>query len=74
MNPEFDTLLDEFVATIPWEPRMQLLRQIKRQISDNLNQMGLFYDMEFTVMNGRLKDVTAREVTLWDIHKWDIGG
>jgi peptide/nickel transport system substrate-binding protein len=74
VNPEFDTLLDEFVATIPWEPRMQLLRQIMRHISDNLNQMGLFYDMEFTVMNSRLKDVTAREVTLWDTHKWDIGG
>jgi peptide/nickel transport system substrate-binding protein len=72
VNPEFDALLDEFVGTIPWEPRIQVLRQIMRHISENLNQMGLFYDMEFTLYNNRMKNVTSREVTLWDAHLWDV--
>jgi peptide/nickel transport system substrate-binding protein len=74
VNPEFDGLLDEFVATIAWEPRIQILRRIMRHISENLNQMGLFYDMEFILLNNRMKDVTAREVTIWDAHKWDVAG
>jgi peptide/nickel transport system substrate-binding protein len=73
VNPEFDGLLDEFVATIAWEPRIQILRRIMRHISENLNQMGLFYDMEFMLLNNRMKDVTAREVTIWDAHNWDVG-
>ena len=48
VNPEFDGLLDKFVSTIPWAERIQVLRQVMRHISENLNQMGLFYDMEFT--------------------------
>jgi len=34
MNPEFDGLLDTYLATIPWEPRMQALRRVVRHISD----------------------------------------
>jgi hypothetical protein len=34
--------------------------------------MGLFYDMEFTLASKRLKNITAREVTLWDVNKWDV--
>jgi ABC-type transport system substrate-binding protein len=71
-NPEFDALLDQYVSTIPWDERMVVLRQAVRHISENLNKMGLFYDMEFTLASKRLKNITAREVTLWDVNKWDV--
>jgi hypothetical protein len=51
---------------------MQVLRLAIRHMTDQLNNMGLFYDMEFTLQSKRLKDVTAREVTTWDVHKWDV--
>ena len=71
-SAEFDALLDKYVATIPWDERMQVLRLAIRHMTDQLNNMGLFYDMEFTLASKRLKDVTAREVTVWDVHKWDV--
>jgi peptide/nickel transport system substrate-binding protein len=71
-SAELDALLDRYVSTIPWDERMQVLRQTIRHMTDQLNNMGLFYDMEFTLASKRLKDVTAREVTIWDVHKWDV--
>ncbi|MPZ14637.1 MAG: hypothetical protein GEU73_09490 [Chloroflexi bacterium] len=71
VNPEYDSLVDRFLTTIPRPERIQVLRQIIRHISENLNLMGLFYDVEIGFLNNRLQNVKARENRLWDIQEWD---
>jgi peptide/nickel transport system substrate-binding protein len=71
LNPEFDALIEEFNSTIPWAPRMQVLGQIVHHISDQLNAMGLFYDLRTTLVSNRLEHVTAQYPT-WNAHEWDL--
>lgn len=71
MNPGFDGLIDQYVSTIPWEPRMQVLGQIMRHISDQLNVMGLFYDLRTTLVTNRLEQVSAQYPT-WNAHEWEL--
>src|SRR5207247_7959511 len=71
MNPEFDSLLDRYQSTIPWGPRMQLLGEIVGHISDQLNAMGLFYDVGTTLVSNRLVDVPVQNPTA-NIHEWDL--
>ncbi len=40
LNPEFDTLIDRFLSTVPRPERIELLRQIVYHISDQVNLMG----------------------------------
>jgi len=71
MNPEFDGLIDQYVATIRWEPRMQVLGQIVHHVSDQLNVMGLFYDLRTTLVSNRLEHVSAQYPT-WNAHEWEL--
>lgn len=71
VNPEFDSLIDRYLTTIPKPERLQVLRQFVRHISENLNLMGLFYDAELSFQNNRLRGITAKETRLWNIHLWD---
>jgi peptide/nickel transport system substrate-binding protein len=71
MNPELDGLIDEYVSTIPWEPRMQVLGQFVHHVSDQLNVMGLFYDLRTTLVSNRLENVSAQYPT-WNAHAWDM--
>jgi peptide/nickel transport system substrate-binding protein len=71
MNPEFDALIDRYVATIPAAPRLQLFGQIVHHVSDQLNAMGLFYDLRTTLVSNRLQNVPAQHPT-WNIHLWDV--
>ena len=54
INPEFDALLDRYLATIPWDARMQALGQVVHHISDQLNVMGLIYDVQPALISNRL--------------------
>jgi ABC-type transport system substrate-binding protein len=72
VNAEFDDLIDRFVATVPWQERMQVLRQVVHHMTENLTHMGLFYDMEFLFMKKQLQNVGAMDTELWDVHKWDL--
>jgi peptide/nickel transport system substrate-binding protein len=76
-NPEYDALLDQFVATIPRPERAQVLAKIVNHMSDRLNIMGLFYDTEITLIGNRLTGITpnAQEMGTtvgWNGHDWDI--
>ncbi len=71
MNPEFDALVDRYLATIPTAPRMQAFGAIVHHISDQLNAMGLFYDLRTTLVSNRLMNVPAQNPT-WNIHLWDV--
>src|SRR5207244_9209123 len=43
-NPEFDTQILRFFATIDPQQRLDVLRPMVHQISDDLITMGLFFD------------------------------
>jgi peptide/nickel transport system substrate-binding protein len=75
MNPAFDALLDEYFATIPMLPRIEVLGRIMHHMADQLTQMSLFYDAEPTVVANRLKGVTPRwpsSTQAWNAHEWDV--
>src|SRR5581483_8068577 len=59
VDPEFDSIINRFLTTIPRQERIQILRDAVRYISDNLNLMGLFYDAEISFFNNRLVNVNA---------------
>ncbi len=71
MNPEFDALIDTYLATIPWEPRMQALGQVVHHISEQLNVMGLFYDVRPTLVGNRVRNTYVQNPT-WNVHEWDL--
>jgi peptide/nickel transport system substrate-binding protein len=71
INPEFDGLIDTYLATIPWEPRMQALGQVVRHISERLNVLGLFYDVRPTLVGNRLQNAYVQNPT-WNLHEWDL--
>ncbi len=71
INPEFDALIDNYLATIPWEPRMRALGQVVHHISDQLNVMGLFYDVRPTLIGNRLQNAYVQNPT-WNVHEWNL--
>jgi peptide/nickel transport system substrate-binding protein len=71
MNPEFDALVERYISTIAWGPRMQLLGQVVHHISDQLNAMGLFYDVGTTLVGNRLVNVPASNPTA-NVHEWEV--
>lgn len=70
-NAEFDGLLDRYLATIPFEPRMLALGEVVRHITEQLNIMSLFYDVQPSLIGNRLQNVTTQNLT-WNIHLWDV--
>jgi len=73
MNPEFDGLLDTYLATIPWEPRMRALGQVIHHMTDQLNVMIMVYDVAPVLVGNRLRNVEAQNPT-WNIQQWDLNG
>jgi hypothetical protein len=71
-NAEWDGLIDRFLSAIPHEERIQTLRQIMRHMTENLNLMGMFYDLDFVCIGNRLQNMTAQETRLWNVHEWDM--
>ncbi len=74
-NAEFDRLLDRFYVTISRGERTEVLRQIVAHISDQLPLMGLFYNVEPTMVNNRVLNVYARTQETdqgRNVHEWDV--
>jgi peptide/nickel transport system substrate-binding protein len=76
MNPEYDRLIDAYFATIPRPERTAVLRQIMAHISENLTEMGLFYNVLAVAVGKRVKNTTPGAVTgstqAWNAHEWDV--
>ena len=72
MNPEFDALIERYSLTIPFDERMQVLRQLARQLHDEAIVQALFYDPDITVTNARLQNVGAWSSSVWNITGWDV--
>ncbi|HEY3117272.1 MAG TPA: hypothetical protein VGK54_11070, partial [Chloroflexota bacterium] len=75
VNPELDTLIGKFFATVPRGERIAVASQIVHILSDQLIIVGLFYDVEVVLINGRMTNVTGRGLSAgesWNAHDWDI--
>ena len=75
MNAELDGLVDRFFVTIDDRPRAEVLGQIVRHISDQLNVLGLFYAANPTMIANKLVAVTTRNqqsTEAWNAHLWDV--
>lgn len=73
MSTELDALIDRYFVTIPRRERTELLAQIARHISEQLNAMGLFYAANPSMISYRLKNVRARSqhsTETWNAHEW----
>ena len=53
MNPEYDMLVDRYLATIPMNDRMEVVQQIVRHISENVPILGLMYEARPTLLSNR---------------------
>lgn len=74
-NPETDALIQRFNSTVPRPQRIQLGREVVHLLSDQLIVMGLFYDIEISLIGNRLKNVWGRSVDggeSWNAEEWDL--
>lgn len=70
MNPDFDTLVDRAFATIPWNDRMALFRQLMHKVTDELIVMPIFYSSQVTIISGQLRGVSPSKI--WNAEQWDL--
>lgn len=75
MNAEFDALLDTYFTTVPQPERVEVLGRAVRHISEQLNVMGIFYNVQPTLISNRLRNVTAgyhNSTQAWNAEEWDV--
>lgn len=74
-NPEMDSLVDRYFATVPPRERVQVQAQIMLHMSEQLPIMMLFYDTEPSLVSNRLVNYggkPAQSTGAWNVHLWDI--
>ena len=71
MNPEYDMLVDRYLATIPMNDRMAVVSQIVRHISENVPILGLMYEARPMLLANRLMNVDSSTDTR-NAHEWDV--
>jgi peptide/nickel transport system substrate-binding protein len=71
MNPELDALVDRFFLTIPRAERTRLLANIMRHTTEEVTDMGVYHDVQPTLVANRITGVTA-PATGWNAHLWDV--
>ncbi len=74
-NAELDSLIDRYVAAVPQRERTEALGQIVRHLSEHLPWMGLFYDVEPTIIAGRLDHATGKGPIgsqAWNAYEWEL--
>jgi peptide/nickel transport system substrate-binding protein len=70
-SPELEELIDRLLVTIPRDGRTQVMGQIVHHVSNELNAMGLFYDVRTMLVSNRLENVPV-ENSAWNIHLWNL--
>ena len=71
-NPEMDSLVDRYQATIPWSERMQVAGQIVRHFGEQLPVLPFFYDALPLFVTNRLLNVYPSGNMAWNVHEWDL--
>jgi peptide/nickel transport system substrate-binding protein len=70
-NPEWDALLDRYFSTIARAPRMEAARSIIRHQTEQLLDLGLFYDANPYLVHNRVKGFTVANQG-WNVSDWDL--
>ncbi len=76
MNPELDSLIEQYYTTIPHDARIQVLGRMVHLLSDQVVALGIIYPPEPMLIANRLVNVTpgnAAEVDeTWNVEQWDL--
>ncbi len=75
INPEFDTLIDRYLTTIPRTERMGVMREIVHHQTDLVTVMGLFYQIRPTIVAPRITNVNRGYEygsVAWNARDWDV--
>ena len=67
-----DGLVDRYLTTVPWNERMEALRQVVRHMTDQLPQMNLYYATTSIMVANKMLNVGAGAT--WNVHEWDVRG
>lgn len=70
MNSDFDAVIDRFYSTVPWDERMNALREIVHHVSDQVIVMGTFYSTEANMVSNRMG--TVYPTRAWAAHEWTV--
>jgi peptide/nickel transport system substrate-binding protein len=74
-SPELDSYIEQYVTTIPLTERLQALARFAHYQSDILPSMGLFYQVESTVIANRIQGVTTmgrHTSQAWNVEQWEL--
>ncbi len=75
-DPAFDSLLDRYLTTIPKPERNVIMAEIIHHMTDQLVWMGLFYNVEATMIADRIQHAAANNAAAttqaWNAHEWDV--
>jgi peptide/nickel transport system substrate-binding protein len=74
VNAEFDALIDRFYVTLSQGERRQALGDVIHHLTDQVAGIGLFYNVDISMLNKRLVNVTPSThfARGWDAHLWDV--
>ena len=70
MNPELDVLIQRHFTTIPRAERTRVLGEVIHHMTDALNIMGLFHDVQAILVANRITGMTT-PTTGWNAHIWE---
>jgi len=71
MNADLDALVDRYFRTIPKAQRTRVMADILRHTTDALNVMGLYHDVQPTLVGNRITGLTTPAAG-WNAHLWDV--
>jgi hypothetical protein len=70
-----DALIERYTMTIPREDRLDALRLVVRNITDQAVLLGLFYEIDPALVSNRVRNVGGRGTLAtqsWNAHNWDV--
>jgi hypothetical protein len=74
-SAELDSYIEQYITTIPRTERLQALARFAYYQSDILPSLGLFYQVDATVIADRIQGVTTigrGASQAWNVEQWDL--
>jgi len=74
-DAELDSMIDRYFRTIPRGERVEILKRIVHQLTDQVVAMGLFYNISHGFIGNRLVNVHARgayNTEAWNAQEWEL--
>lgn len=76
-SAELDSYIEQYITTIPRSERLQALARFAHYESDLLPTLGLFYQVDTSLISDRIQGVTTmgrRASQAWNVEQWDLTG